>query len=69
MKNLIAWFADNHVAANLLMILIVVGGVVSFVRFFQVECGIRGRRTSRGLGDVSKRQSLLRVSLTDRRRM
>ena len=29
MKNLIAWFADNHVAANLLMILIVVGGVVS----------------------------------------
>ncbi len=29
MKNLIAWFAENHVAANLLMILIVVGGVVS----------------------------------------
>ena len=29
MKNLIAWFADNHVAANLLMVLIVVGGVVS----------------------------------------
>jgi len=29
MRNLIAWFADNHVAANLLMILIIVGGVVS----------------------------------------
>ena len=29
MKNLIAWFADNHVAANLLMVLIIVGGVVS----------------------------------------
>ncbi len=29
MKNLIAWFADNHVAANLLMLLIIIGGVVS----------------------------------------
>ena len=29
MRNLIAWFADNHVAANLLMVLIIVGGVVS----------------------------------------
>ncbi len=29
MKNLIAWFADNHVAANLLMLLIIVGGAVS----------------------------------------
>ena len=29
MKNLIAWFAENHVAANLLMVLIIVGGVVS----------------------------------------
>ena len=29
MRGLIAWFADNHVAANLLMILIVVGGIVS----------------------------------------
>ncbi len=29
MRNLIAWFADNHVAANLLMILIIIGGAVS----------------------------------------
>ncbi|MDG1438787.1 MAG: efflux RND transporter permease subunit, partial [Emcibacteraceae bacterium] len=29
MRNLIAWFAENHVAANLLMVLIIVGGVVS----------------------------------------
>ncbi len=29
MRNLIAWFAENHVAANLLMVLIVVGGIVS----------------------------------------
>ena len=29
MKSLIAWFADNHVAANLLMILIIVAGVIS----------------------------------------
>ena len=29
MKNLIAWFADNHVAANLLMMLIIIGGIVS----------------------------------------
>lgn len=29
MRNLIAWFAENHVATNLLMILIIVGGVVS----------------------------------------
>lgn len=29
MKNLIAWFAENHVAANLLMILIIIGGIVS----------------------------------------
>ncbi|MCP5381423.1 MAG: efflux RND transporter permease subunit [Kordiimonadaceae bacterium] len=29
MKNIIAWFADNHVAANLLMVLIIIGGMVS----------------------------------------
>lgn len=29
MRNLIAWFADNHVAANLLMVLIIIGGAVS----------------------------------------
>jgi len=29
MKNLIAWFAENTVAANLLMVLIIVGGIVS----------------------------------------
>ncbi|MDG1859349.1 MAG: efflux RND transporter permease subunit [Emcibacteraceae bacterium] len=29
MRNLIAWFAENSVAANLLMVLIIVGGVVS----------------------------------------
>ena len=28
-KGLIAWFAGNHVAANLLMLLIVVGGLIS----------------------------------------
>ncbi|MDA0708182.1 MAG: efflux RND transporter permease subunit, partial [Proteobacteria bacterium] len=29
MKSLIGWFAGNHVAANLLMILIIIGGIVS----------------------------------------
>ncbi len=29
MKRLIAWFAENHVAANLLMALLVVGGIAS----------------------------------------
>ena len=29
MKGVIAWFADNGVAANLIMILIIVGGVVT----------------------------------------
>ncbi len=29
MKSLIAWFAGNHVATNLLMILIIIGGIVS----------------------------------------
>ena len=28
-KNVIAWFADNHVAANILMLLLLVGGVMS----------------------------------------
>ena len=28
-KGIIAWFAGNHVAANLLMLLIVVGGLIS----------------------------------------
>jgi len=28
-KNLLAWFADNHVAANLLMFLLVIGGIVT----------------------------------------
>jgi multidrug efflux pump subunit AcrB len=30
MKNLIAWWADNHVAANLLMIAIFVGGLIGY---------------------------------------
>ncbi|HEX4976113.1 MAG TPA: efflux RND transporter permease subunit, partial [Pseudomonadales bacterium] len=29
MNRLIAWFAENHVAANLLMLLLVVGGIFS----------------------------------------
>ncbi|MBT4518545.1 MAG: efflux RND transporter permease subunit, partial [Halieaceae bacterium] len=29
MKSIIAWFANNHVAANLLMGLIILGGLVS----------------------------------------
>ena len=28
-KGIIAWFAANHVAANLLMILIIVAGLIS----------------------------------------
>ena len=31
-KGLIAWFASNHVAANLLMCLIIVAGIIWFVR-------------------------------------
>ncbi|MGB6335833.1 MAG: efflux RND transporter permease subunit, partial [Thermoanaerobaculia bacterium] len=31
MKGIIAWFADNGVAANLIMILIIVGGVVTLL--------------------------------------
>ena len=29
MKNAVAWFADNHVAANLLMIFLLLGGVIT----------------------------------------
>ena len=29
MKRAIAWFAENHVAANLLMVMLIVGGLVS----------------------------------------
>ena len=32
MKSIIAWFANNHVAANLLMALIVLAGLVSLPR-------------------------------------
>ena len=28
-KGVLAWFAQNHVAANLLMLLIIVGGIIS----------------------------------------
>ena len=28
-KGIIAWFAANHVAANLLMIMIIVGGLIT----------------------------------------
>ena len=28
MKNAISWFADNHVAANLLMLFLILGGIV-----------------------------------------
>ena len=34
-KGLIAWFAKNNVAANLLMILLVVGGIRSAYSTFQ----------------------------------
>lgn len=35
MKRVIAWFAENHVAANLLMMLLVVGGIASLPRINQ----------------------------------
>ena len=31
-KGLLGWFAGNHVAANLLMLLIIVGGILSIIR-------------------------------------
>ena len=30
MRSLIAWWADNHVAANLLMIAIIIAGILGF---------------------------------------
>ena len=35
MKNAIAWFANNHIAANLLLILIVLSGLVAIPRMPQ----------------------------------
>ena len=35
MKGAIAWFARNHVAANLMMVLFVAGGLVSLPRIHQ----------------------------------
>lgn len=34
-KGLLAWFADNHVAANLLMIAVLVGGIISILTIKQ----------------------------------
>ena len=34
MNRAIAWFANNHVAANLLMALTIVGGLMALERFF-----------------------------------
>ena len=36
-RGVIAWFAHNHVAANLLMLLLVVGGLLSLMRMTQKE--------------------------------
>ena len=35
MNRAIAWFAENHVAANLLMMLLVVGGLLSILTIKQ----------------------------------
>ena len=32
MKRLIAWWADNHVAANLLMLMIIIAGIIGFFK-------------------------------------
>ena len=32
MKGMISWFAKNSVAANLLMVLIIVSGAISIIR-------------------------------------